>query len=96
MELLLWQCTWSAIVGASMALYTTSEYLRKVNDVAFYTDLEPGATAMHAGIYRCMGCGREIVLDENESLPAQNHHQHTINRLAIRWRLIVYADDKAK
>jgi hypothetical protein len=79
-----------------MALYKSSDYLRQVNDAAFYTDHEPGTTAVHSGIYRCMGCGREIVLDENRSLPSENHHQHRIGQVPIRWRLIVYADHKPK
>jgi hypothetical protein len=79
-----------------MALFKSLDYLRQLNDEAFYTDHEPGEIAAHSGIYRCMGCGREIVLDENEPLPVDNHHAHTINQLAIRWRLIVYADHKPK
>jgi hypothetical protein len=79
-----------------MALYKTIGYLVQSNDNNFDADLKPGATTPHSGIYRCMGCGREVVSEEGKPLPPQNHHQHTTAQGNIRWRMIVYADHKAK
>lgn len=79
-----------------MALYKSAEYLRQSSDGAFDTNYNPGATPPHSGIYRCMGCGREVVAEQERSLPPQNHHQHVAGQGAIRWRMIVYADGKAK
>jgi DNA-directed RNA polymerase subunit RPC12/RpoP len=50
----------------------------------------------HSGIYRCMGCGREVVAEESRKLPPQNHHEHSSAQGKIRWRMIVYADHKPK
>jgi hypothetical protein len=48
--------------------------------------------AQFAGIYRCMGCGREIAIAHGNILPQQNHHSHTAQEGAMLWRLIVFAD----
>ena len=79
-----------------MALYNNGTYLTKSDDKAFNSDYSPGTQPPHSGIYRCMGCGREVVAEENRQLPPQNHHQHTTAQGSIRWRMIVYADHKEK
>lgn len=79
-----------------MALYKYNEYLKKTEEAAYDTIYKPGATTPFSGIYRCMGCHREVVSEEGKPLPPQNHHQHTIAQGAIRWRLIVYADHRPK
>jgi len=79
-----------------MAIYNHSSYLTQIDDKAFTVDHSPGQEPPYSGIYRCMGCGREIVAEESRTFPPQNHHQHTSAQGSIRWRLIVYADHKAK
>ena len=79
-----------------MALYKFSQYLQASQNTAFDADHNPGATTPHSAIYRCMGCGREIVSEHSKPLPPQNHHQHTYAQGAIRWRMIVYADHEPK
>lgn len=78
-----------------MALYKNSSYLTKSSDVAFDPVHKPGDKPPHSGIYKCMGCGHEIVAEEERSFPTQNHRQHTTQQGQIRWRLIVYADHKS-
>ncbi|SRR6266567_962852 len=57
----------------------------------------PGQTPPNSGIYRCMGCGREIVAEKDRSFPPQNHHQHKSPAQGhVRWRLIVFADHTEK
>jgi hypothetical protein len=79
-----------------MAMYKEAEYLTKSGDVAFDKDHRPGAPTPFSGVYRCMECGREVVSTQSHPMPPQNHHQHTPARGTIRWRLIVFADDKPK
>lgn len=79
-----------------MALYKYGEYVGKSDSEAFDKIFSPGQQPAHSGIYRCQGCGREVVGEESRTLPPQNHHQHTQAQGAIRWRLAVYADHNAK
>jgi len=79
-----------------MAWYKEEKYLQKSNGDAYDYDYGPGAKVPHSGIYRCMGCGREIAANEGNPFPPQNHHQHTVSQGNIRWRLIVYADHNPK
>lgn len=79
-----------------MALYSNSSYLSTSNEAAFNKDHSPGGQVPHSGIYRCMGCHREIVAEESRQFPSQNHHQHNASQGQIRWRLIVYADHQPK
>jgi hypothetical protein len=43
-----------------MALYKYGSYFQESKDTAFDTDHIPGNSALYAGIFRRMGCGREI------------------------------------
>lgn len=79
-----------------MASYKNGNYLVQNNDGAFDLDHSPGAAAPYAGVYRCMGCHREIGTAHNHTLPPQSHHAHTAAQGHIRWRLIVYADHNPK
>ena len=79
-----------------MATYKYPVYLQQNDSTAFDMDNGPGVAAPHAGIYRCMGCGREIGIAHGHILPPQTHHQHTPAQGHIRWRLIVYADHNPK
>jgi hypothetical protein len=82
--------------GAVMALYKYDAYVSKSTDTVFDGEQKPGETASHAGIFRCLGCGREVTSHEGGTLPPQNHHQHTAAQGSIRWRLAVYADHRPK
>lgn len=72
-----------------MALYQSSTYLHHMAHEEFDKIYRPGATVAWSGIYRCDGCGREIVHTASHPLPPQNHHQHNSVQGSIRWRLIV-------
>jgi hypothetical protein len=50
----------------------------------------------HSGIYKCTGCGHEIVAEQDRQFPPQNHHQHPVSQGKIRWKLIVFADHESK
>ena len=79
-----------------MALYKEEKYLQKTTDTAFDNDHSPGNAAPLAGIYRCMGCHREIGIAQGHTLPPQSDHSHTPAQGHIRWRLIVWADHNPK
>jgi hypothetical protein len=79
-----------------VAAYQDANFLTRVQDGAFDKDHPPGVQAPWAGIYRCMGCHREVGIAQGHNLPPQPHHTHTTQQGAIRWRLIVYADHNPK
>jgi hypothetical protein len=79
-----------------MALYKNSVFLIQSADSHFDSVHQPGSVTPFSAIYRCMGCGREIVSEENRPFPPQNHHQHTPAQGSIRWKMAVYADHKPK
>ncbi|MGA3283787.1 MAG: hypothetical protein ABSD57_04930 [Verrucomicrobiota bacterium] len=75
--------------GKKMALYKNANYLTQTTDSAFDTLHKPGETTPHSGIFRCEGCGNEIVSESWKPMPPQNHHTHTYSQGDIQWRLIV-------
>lgn len=76
-----------------MAYYKYPQVLQPLDHPQFDTVREPGSTTGWSGLYRCEGCGKEVVSVTGYPLPPQNHHQHTTAQGRIRWRLIV--TDKA-
>jgi hypothetical protein len=79
-----------------MALYKYAQYITKSEDKAFDVEYAPGAVPPHSGVYRCGGCGKEIVAEHERQFPPQNHHQHSAAQGAIRWRMAVFADHNPK
>jgi len=75
-----------------LALYKYSEKVRRSGDKAFDALQVAGAQTPHPGIYRCEGCGVEIVSSSGSPLPTQHHYQHMPDQGPIRWRMIVYAE----
>ena len=74
-----------------MAQYKYPKYLNQ-NDHAAYDRLhEPGSICENSGIYRCESCGDEIASNKGNPFPPQNHKQHDPAKGAIRWRLVVFA-----
>jgi len=55
---------------------------------------KPGDEVPVSGIYRCLGCGREVTSNEPDRFPPQNHHQHTIAQGVVRWKLNVRTNTK--
>jgi hypothetical protein len=79
-----------------MANYKYGEEVTQSDDGAFDKEHKPGEVPPHSGIYRCTGCGREIVAEEGRRFPTQNHHQHSTDQDHVRWKMIVYADHREK
>jgi len=72
-----------------MALYKYSTWMYLSQHEEFDKIYEPGQSCSWSGIYRCEGCGREVVHTTGHPLPPQNHHQHGLTQGRIRWRLLV-------
>ncbi|GFO68565.1 hypothetical protein GMLC_21440 [Geomonas limicola] len=72
-----------------MTYYKYPKFFQQSDSEAFDTLTNPGAVTPHSGIYRCEGCGREVVSTQGHVMPPQNHHQHSYSQGNIRWRLVV-------
>jgi hypothetical protein len=77
-----------------MALYKNPHWLTKTDDAAFDKIFKPGAPFEHSGIYRCIGCGREVVREYERTMPPQNHHLHSIAQGEVCWKMAVYCDPR--
>ena len=78
-----------------MAMFKSENHLWKSTCDAFEDEHEPGTVALWTGIYCCQECNQEVASNEGELPPPPNHHHHA-SLQAIRWKLIVYADQRAK
>ena len=78
-----------------MAIVKDGIHLWQSTCEAFEEEQPPGAVALWTGIYACQGCNHEIASNEGELLPPPSHHHHA-SLEAIRWKLIVYADQRPK
>jgi hypothetical protein len=71
------------------AIYKYSTHMKQTGGDAFDAITPVGKPAPFSGIYRCEGCGHMISSTKGNTLPPQNHPQHSPSQGAIRWRLIV-------
>ena len=68
---------------------------RRSNDIEvsispeFDREYEPGQTPVHSGIYRCRGCGCEIVAHGSKPFLVDGHPKHSPAHGPLRWRLAV-------
>ena len=74
-----------------MSWYISESVINKAaDDKAWWqTTYQPGDEVVRAGIYRCLGCGREVCSNKGDPFPPQNHHQHSTAQGKIRWKLNV-------
>jgi hypothetical protein len=72
-----------------VAQFKYSHYLTNVSDSKFDPAHPPGIAAPYTGIYKCQGCGLEIVSAASDPLPPATHHQHSLAQGGIAWRLVV-------
>ena len=56
----------------------------------------PGDDVPVSGIYRCLGCNREITSNQPDKFPPQNHHQHSVEQGKILWQLNVRTNTKGE
>jgi len=75
-----------------MAVYKYAAFLKQNQDGSFDQLYSPGTQTPFAGIFRCNGCGREVVSEHPKPLPPQNHHQHLPIQGPILWRMVAWAN----
>ncbi len=76
-----------------MARYKYGQFLSQSDSNVYDHEHKPGEKVPNSGIYQCTGCSDEVACNKGDPLPPQNHHQHT-NSTPIRWRLLVFAQQK--
>jgi hypothetical protein len=77
-----------------MALYKDGDRLQHSSHSAFDAEHVPGTVVENSGIYRCTACGDEVACNKGNPLPPQNHRQHNPAQGAIRWKLLVFAQQQ--
>jgi hypothetical protein len=77
-----------------MAIYKYGSNLMQLGNAIFDEEHEPGQPAPRAGIYQCLGCGREVIAAEDAPLPSADHHTHLPADGILRWKLLVFADHR--
>ena len=80
-----------------MAYYKDLSTLLHTCSSEFDVTHAPGAIPPHSGIYRCQGCGVEIVAEQRRSFPptqvcSQHHSPGKTGH--VLWKMIVYARHK--
>jgi hypothetical protein len=74
--------------GFIMAYYYDPKVVRKEDQPVYELLLKPGAPVLWSGIYRCEGCGLEVVRASGDQLPGVLHRRHEPKQI-LEWRLIV-------
>lgn len=74
-----------------MTLFRRSNDIEVSVSSEFDREYSPGDAPHHSGIYRCRGCGCEVVAEGRKPLPLEKHPQHSPAQGTIRWRLAVAA-----
>jgi len=76
-----------------MVWHRYNRFMRKAKEHPRWDETSaPGAKAGYAGIYRCLGCSREIAIQEGQSLPDAAAHPHGEKDGNIEWLLVVRAE----
>lgn len=64
-------------------------FTQKGAGLEFNAEHGPGGEIKYSGIYRCVGCGHEVVAEKGRKLPPENHHEHAPwEHGDIRWQLV--------
>ena len=77
-----------------MALFKNPSVFVQSADAAFDVLYNPGSVPAYSGIFRCNGCGHEVVGEHTRSLPPQNHHQHSPAQGSIRWQMTAHPQSR--
>lgn len=81
-----------------MAWYKDGSFLIKSTTTGDHwtTEYGPGDEVPVSGIYKCLGCRKEITSNKPDQFPPQNRHQHTAAQGEVSWKLIVRTDTEGK
>lgn len=79
-----------------MAFFQNEEHLHQMTHKVFNMVFTDTDTVPVSGIYRCLGCSREIAATRGDPFPPAKHHPHGPPQGPIRWQMIVIADHEPK
>lgn len=71
-----------------MAYYQNANSLIQLSDPRFDKTFRADETVDFAGIYKCVGCNREIAVDYR--FPSEEQHPHSESEGEVLWKLIVW------
>lgn len=74
-----------------MPLYSNPKIFKRSANTAFNALHNPGSKPPHSGIYRCEGCGVEVVAEQGRTFPPTHSHNAPAH---VRWRLVAYPSTK--
>jgi hypothetical protein len=77
-----------------VAQYKYREALMQTSNAAFDTRHAPGTSVQNTGLYRCTGCGDEMVFSKGQKLPALSQHQHEPGQRKVEWQMLVFAEKR--
>ncbi|PZQ36299.1 MAG: protein L [Pseudomonas putida] len=77
-----------------MSWYTNNSALTRADHPSdtWNQTFGPGQIVPASGIYRCVGCRKEITSNHGDPFPPQNHHQHSAQQGAVRWKMNVWTN----
>lgn len=81
-----------------MSWYVTGSVIAKSDGDKDWWKKEysPSEPVPVSGIYRCLGCQREVTSNDGDKFPPQNHHQHNTNQGSIKWKLNIRTNTKGE
>lgn len=79
-----------------MAYYTQRSHLESITNPSdvWSKEYHPSDTVPASGIYRCVGCKKEVTSNAGDKFPPQNHHQHGPGAGTVRWKMNVWTNTK--
>ncbi len=75
-----------------MAYYKIRTFLAPTEDPVFDQTIPGGGAAPATGIFRCIGCTKEVIAFKGAILPIDGEHLHSASQGLVRWRLVVAPD----
>lgn len=72
-----------------MPNYKDKKFFICVQSTGFDVLHAPLSPVHASGIYRCVGCGFEVISNTGDPLPAADHHAHSPWQGSILWQLVV-------
>lgn len=77
-----------------MSWYTNESALTRADNPSetWSKSYGPGEKVPASGIYRCVGCRKEVTSNHGDPFPPQNHHQHSAQQGALCWKMNVWTN----
>ncbi|MBX8511302.1 hypothetical protein K5D34_16560 [Pseudomonas cichorii] len=81
-----------------MAYYTDNSKFDKITNPSdvWSKQFGPAEIVPASGIYRCIGCKKEVTSNKGDKFPPQNHHQHATSVGPVKWQMNVWTNTDGK